>query len=75
MMKNYDGLVEINHNPNWLYISDHHYRILIIGESGSGKTNMLFKKKNINNQILIKFIYTSKVHLNQSINCLLMEEK
>ena len=45
MMKNYDGLVEINHNPNWLYISDHHYRILIIGESGSGKTNMLFKKK------------------------------
>ena len=29
------------HNPNWPYISDHPYRILIIGDSGSGKTNVL----------------------------------
>ena len=41
MMKNYDQSVEINHNPNWPYISDHPYRILIIGGSGSGKTNVL----------------------------------
>ena len=41
MMKNYDGSVEINYNPNWRYIPDHLYRILIIGGSGSGKTNML----------------------------------
>ena len=41
MMKNYNQLVEINHNPNLLYIPDHLYRILIIGSSGSGKTNML----------------------------------
>ena len=27
------------HNLKWLYISDHPYRILIIGGSGSGKTN------------------------------------
>ena len=27
------------HNPNWPYIPDHPYRILIIGGSGSGKTN------------------------------------
>ena len=41
MMKNYDESVEINHNRNWLYIPDHPYRILIIGSSGSGKTNVL----------------------------------
>ena len=35
MMKNYDELVEINQNPNWPYIMDHPYRILIIGGSGS----------------------------------------
>ena len=47
-MKNYDQSVEINHNPNWPYISDHPYIILIIGGSGSGKTkallNFIFKK-------------------------------
>ena len=41
MMKNYDEPVEINHSPNWPYINDHTYRILIIGGSGSGKTNAL----------------------------------
>ena len=40
-MKNYDPSVEINHNTSWLYIPDHPYRILIIGGSGSGKTNVL----------------------------------
>ena len=40
-MKHYDELVEINHNPNWPYIPDHPYRILIIGGWGSGKTNVL----------------------------------
>ena len=28
-------------NPNWPYIPDHSYRILIIGGSGSGNTNVL----------------------------------
>ena len=41
MMKYYDELVEIKHNPNWSYILDHPYKILIIGGSGSGKTNVL----------------------------------
>ena len=41
MMKNYDESVEINQNPNWPYIPDHSYRILIIGRSGSGKTNVI----------------------------------
>ena len=30
-----------SHNPKWPYIPDHPYRILIIGSSGSGKTNAL----------------------------------
>ena len=29
------------HNPNWLKTPDHPYQILIIGGSGSGKTNAL----------------------------------
>ena len=41
MMKNYDQS-EINQNPNWPYIPDHPYRILIISGSGSGKTNVLW---------------------------------
>ena len=41
MMKNYDESVDIYHNLNWLYIPEHPYRILIIGGSGSDKTNML----------------------------------
>ena len=40
-MKNYDQSVEINHNPNSPYNSDHTYRILIIGGSGSRRTNAL----------------------------------
>ena len=41
MIKNYDESVKINHNPNWSYILDHPHRILVIGDSGSGKTNVL----------------------------------
>ena len=32
---------KIEHNNNWSYTSYHEYRILIIGGSGSGKTNVL----------------------------------
>ena len=46
---------KIKHNPNWPYISDHPYRILIIGGSGSGKTNALLNL--INNQPDIDKIY------------------
>ena len=46
MRKNYDQLVEISHNPNWAYNPYHLYRILIIGVSGSGKTNALFNVRN-----------------------------
>ena len=75
IMKNSDQSVKINDNQNWLYILDHRHKLLIVSSSGSGKTNVLLNLKKINDQILIKFIYTSKIHLNHSINCLLMEEK
>ena len=40
-MKNFDQSVEVNHIPNWCYIPDHRYGILIIGGSGSDKDNVL----------------------------------
>ena len=43
-MINFDDYVNENktkHNKNWPYIPDHPYRMLIIGGSGSGKTNVL----------------------------------
>ena len=67
-MRNYDHLVKINHTQNWPYIPDHSYRILIIGGSGLGTTNMLLNLIKINDQILTKFIYTSKNHSNQNIS-------
>ena len=57
-MINFDGYANENktkHNLKWLYIPDHPYRILIIGSSGSGKTNALLKL--INNQLDIDKIY------------------
>ena len=73
-MKNFDQSVEINHNPNWLYILDHPYRILIIWDSRSGKTNVLLNLMENQQQDLDK-IYMSKINSNQSINCLSLEEK
>ena len=43
-MINFDDYVnenKIEHNKNWPYIPDHPYRILIIGGSEYGKTNVL----------------------------------
>ena len=39
---------KIEHNSNWPYIPNHLYRILIVGGSGSEKTNALLNL--INNQ-------------------------
>ena len=44
LMINFDDYVNENkteHNKSWPYTPDHPYRILIIGVSGSGKTNVL----------------------------------
>ena len=51
----YSNENKIKHNPDWSYILDHPYRILIIGVSGSGKTNALLNL--INNQPGIDKIY------------------
>ena len=54
----FDGYVNENkteHNKNWPYIPDHPCRILIIGGSGSGKTNLLLNL--IENQPDIDKIY------------------
>ena len=62
-MINFDDQVNENkseqelrsHNKNWPYTPDHPYRILIIGGSGSGKTNVLLNL--IENQPNIDKIY------------------
>ena len=46
---------KIQHNKKWPYIPEHPYRILIIGGSGSGKTNPLLNL--ISNQPDIDKIY------------------
>ena len=54
----FDNYVHENktkHNKNWPYIPDHLYRILIIGGSGSGKTNLILNL--IENQPDIDKIY------------------
>ena len=53
-MINLDSITNENdkkHNEKWSYIPDHPYRILIIGGSGSGKTNTLLNLINEQNDI------------------------
>ena len=55
-----------NHNKKWPYIPDHPYRVLIIGGSGSGKTNTLLnliKERDSDN--LIDKIYLYAKGLNE----------
>ena len=53
-MINLDSITNENNkkdNGKWSYISDHPYRILIIGGSGSGKTSALINLINEQNDI------------------------
>ena len=62
-MINLDSITNENdkkHNEKWLYIPDHPYRILIIGVSGSSKTNTLLN-------LMIKFICMQEISTNQNI--------
>ena len=48
-MLNFDYIAKKDikeYNPNWPEIPDHPYRILIVGGSGSGKTNALLNVIN-----------------------------
>ena len=59
-MINFDDIVnenKIEHNKNWPYIPDYPYRILIIGGSGSGKTNALINLMNEQNDIDKIYLY------------------
>ena len=65
-MINLDNITNENnkeHNEKWPYIPDHPYRILIIGGSGSGKTNALINL--INEQDDIDKIYLSANYLSE----------
>ena len=65
-MINLDSITNKNnkkHNDKWPYISDHPYRILVIGGSGPGKTNTLLNL--INEQSNIDKIYLYARDLNE----------
>ena len=53
------------HNSNRIQIRDPPFRILIIGDSGSGKTNSLF---TLIIQQPDKIYYMLKIHMKQNIN-------
>ena len=64
---NYTNENKTEHNSNESYIPNHPYRILIVGGSGSGKTNALLNL--INSQPDIDKIYLyAKIHIKQNIN-------
>ena len=59
-MINLDSIKNKNnkeHSEEWPYIPDHPYRILIIGGSGSGKTNTLLNLINEQNDIDKIYLY------------------
>ena len=50
------------HNPNQPQISDHSYRILIFGGSGSGKTNALLYLRSDQTDIDEIYLYTKDLY-------------
>ena len=76
-MINLDSITNENnkeHNEKWPYIPDHPYRILIIGGSGSGKTNALLNL--INEQDDIDKIYLCAKDLSEpKYECLIKKRE
>ena len=67
-MINFDEYTNENkreHNPNWPYIPDHPYRILIIGSSGTGKTNALLNLINNQSDIDKTYLYAKDPYENK----------
>ena len=64
-MINFDDYVnehKTKHNKNWPYIPDKPYRILIIGGSGSGKTNVLLNLMGNQPDIDKIYLYAKDPH-------------
>ena len=81
-MINYDDVIKENikdHNPSCSQTFNHPHRILIIGGSGSGKTNALLtlikNRMMITVILLVKFIYKLRIQMMQNINISLKEVK
>ena len=64
-MINFDDIVNENktaHSKNWPYISDHPYKILITGSSGSGETNVLLTLIEKQPDINEIYLYTKDLY-------------
>ena len=64
-MINFDDFTNENkteHNLKWLHIPDPPYRILIIGESASGKINALLNSVNSQSDIDKIYLYPKDPH-------------
>ena len=70
-MINYDNYVngiafnenKTKHNKNWPYIPDNPYRILIIGGSGSRKTNLLSNLIENHQDIDKIYLYVKRIKI------------
>ena len=63
----YANITKTDHNLKWVYIPDHPCRILIIGGSGSEKTNALLNSMN-NQPDIGKIICTKKIPMKLNTN-------